>query len=228
MRSLLLASALVSVGLTSTALAHFRLNEPASSGVQDATLGDPQKTAPCGGGAATNAVTNYMPGQMITITVDETVNHPGHYRVALAQDEASLPAPPPVTAGATACGSAPIAATPTMPLLADGLFVNLTQADPAASVQVQLPAGMTCENCVLQVLEFMSDHAAPCFYYHCARVNISANAVDGSPPATGDDAGTTGPGNNPTTSGGCSTGGGAGLLVGFALLGLVIKRRRRA
>jgi hypothetical protein len=105
------------------------------------------------------------------------------------------------------------------------LFVNLTQTDPAASVQIQLPAGMTCENCVLQVLEFMSDHAAPCFYYHCAKVNISANAVDGPPPATGPDA-PPGTNPNPSTSGGCSTGGGAGLFVGFALLGLVTKRRR--
>jgi uncharacterized protein (TIGR03382 family) len=223
MRSLLVASALVC--LTTPALAHFKLNQPLSSTVQAAN-GDPQKTAPCGGGTATTDVTNYTPGQTITIEVDETIDHPGHYRVAIAQDEASLPAPPPVTVGATACGSVPIQATPTMPILADGLFVDLTAPQAAATAQIQLPAGMTCENCVMQVIEFMSDHAAPCFYYHCAKVNISnAPVVDGAP-ASNDDAGTTGPGNNPTTTGGCSTGGGAGLLVGFALLGLVIKRRR--
>jgi uncharacterized protein (TIGR03382 family) len=224
MRSLL--SALALVCLTTPALAHFKLNAPLSSTVQ-ATNGDPQKTAPCGGGTATTDVTNYLPGQTITIDVDETIDHPGHYRVALAQSEALLPAPPPVTAGATACGSAPIDAAPVMPILADGLFVNLTAAQGADTAQITLPAGMTCENCVMQVIEFMSDHAAPCFYYHCAKVNISnAIPVDGAP-ASNEDAGTTGPGNNnPTTTGGCSTGGGAGLLVGFALLGLVIKRRR--
>jgi hypothetical protein len=66
----------------------------------------------------------------------------------------------------------PIAATPTMPILADGLFTTLTAAQGEAVQQIQLPAGYECTNCVVQVLEFMSNHAAPCFYYHCAAVTI--------------------------------------------------------
>jgi uncharacterized protein (TIGR03382 family) len=227
MRSVLLAAAFsfISVGV---AHAHFKLNEPASSGAQTAQ-GDPQKTPPCGGGAPTNMVTTYTPGGMLTLKVDETIDHPGHYRVAIAQTEAGLP-PLPVVTGAN-CGAAAIAANPVMPVLADGLFTNLTAAGGEAMQQIQLPAGFECTNCVLQVLEFMSAHAEPCFYYHCATVTISNSAPPadaGVNPTPDADTGS-GSGSNHQRgeiSGGCSTGNATGLL---ALLGLVgLRRRRRA
>jgi hypothetical protein len=58
----------------------------------------------------------------MTVTITETIAHPGHYRVAIAQDEAGLPAEPIVTAGTTQCGSAPIDPNPSLPVLADGVF----------------------------------------------------------------------------------------------------------
>jgi uncharacterized protein (TIGR03382 family) len=229
-RTLVLAT-LGLAGLTSTAPAHFDLTAPKAD-----RTGDPAgKAPPCGDtGTPTGAVTNYMPGQTITITVDETISHPGHYRVALAQNMAALPPEPLVTAGATPCGSAPIAANPTFPVLADGLFTNLVRGP--ASAQVQLPAGMTCTNCVLQVIQFMSDHAlnvpGGCYYHHCAIVNISATAPDAgaaAPPdagVTGGDAGTN-PGG--ATSGGCAAGHSVGGLsiVGMLAVLLVTRRRRR-
>src|SRR5438552_1271044 len=92
------------------ARAHFTLNAPPSWAAQDA-LGGPQKSAPCGQAdpgqapVASGIVTKFHPGQTITVTIDEKIFHPGHYRVALAADQNSLPADPPVTAGATPCGS---------------------------------------------------------------------------------------------------------------------------
>jgi uncharacterized protein (TIGR03382 family) len=226
MRSALFVAAfsfLLPVGVAS---AHFKLTDPAANLVQTEPNGDPQKTAPCGGvGTATNAVTNYASGGMMTLTVDETIDHPGHYRVAIAQTEAMLPPPPTPAAN---CASAPIATNPTLPILADGLFATLTGAQGPATAQVQLPAGFECQNCVVQVIEFMSNPGASCFYYHCANVNITANAPQ--PDAgmvTDPDAGTGGSGSgsgNPEISGGCSTGNATGLL---ALLGLVGLRRRR-
>jgi uncharacterized protein (TIGR03382 family) len=78
----------------------------------------------------------------------------------------------------------------------------------------------------------MSNHAAPCFYYHCATVTISntAPAPDAGMVVTPDaDPGTgsgSGSNNGGEISGGCSTGNATGLL---ALLGLVgLRRRRRA
>jgi hypothetical protein len=155
--------------------AHFALRAPESWRVQDG-LGNPQKTGPCGdeGSAAeTGAITPFSPGETITITLDETIHHPGHYRVALAvNDRSELPAPPPVTPGDTDCGTVPIMMPAVFPVLADGMLEHTTPFSGTQSFQVTLPTDVTCTRCTLQVLEFMSDHGAPCFYHHCADVSI--------------------------------------------------------
>src|SRR5678810_799 len=101
--------------------AHFVLTTPASWMSQD-SLGSPQKTGPCGnesGGTATGAVTAFHPGDTITITLNETVFHPGHYRVALGMSgQSDIPAEPSVTAGSTACGSVPVQSPAMFPVLA--------------------------------------------------------------------------------------------------------------
>ena len=232
MRTLIIASLLVFV--PSLARAHFRLEAPTSYVVLD-TGGNPQKTAPCGpavGDTVTpsNAVTTVQTGSVLTVTINETTFHSGHYRIALAQDQASLPAEPTVT-GAN-CGAAAIEQNPTLPILADGQLVHSTQFTGPQTMQVQLPAGMECTNCVVQVLEFMSNHGAPCFYHHCATVTISNAAplpdAGVTPPAeAGPDGG--GAGGGDATGGCCSTSGGTpagsiGLGLGLAL---VWRRRRR-
>lgn len=236
-RRLVFASALL---VASPAYAHFKLNQPANWSAQSSD-GSPQKTAPCGNeGAAADAgmVTEYKVGSMITIAVDETVPHPGHYRVSIAADQASLPADPDgdVKADMTSqCGSLAISASPAMPLIGDGLIAHTNNRTGPQTMQVKLPDGMLCDKCVLQVVEFMSNHGAPCFYHHCANIKISATGpVGGNPgsgsaptsdPPTGDDAPPAG-----GTSGGCAVGGsdvaGAALLA--LAVGLIGARRRRA
>jgi hypothetical protein len=82
--------------------AHFRLLEPQSWLVEN-DLGDPQKLGPCGGtsanaGTPTNLINKAVGGQMLHIKVQETVFHPGHYRIALAvNSRAELPPDPEVT-----------------------------------------------------------------------------------------------------------------------------------
>src|SRR3954464_14246403 len=68
--------------------AHFKLIEPASWLVED-DRGDPQKAGPCGGsntdwGKPSYAVTKAVGGGKLHLKVQETIYHPGHYRVALA------------------------------------------------------------------------------------------------------------------------------------------------
>src|SRR6185312_12343307 len=169
------------------AYAHFKLDSPASRSVQDA-LGGPQKSSPCGLSDATqgsddstptNVIVGLKAGSTFTVSITETITHPGHYRVALAQDMASLPPEPTVTPGTGfACGSVPIDANPQLPVLADGLFDHTKSFNSVPqTAQVQLPAGMTCHNCVLQVIEFMGDHGlnnpGGCFYHHCSIVDIT-------------------------------------------------------
>ena len=188
-----------------SAEAHFILEAPASATEQN-DLGDPQKAPPCGDdGTAvyTGEVTTYQPGETITITIDERVYHPGHYRVALALDDPSqLPDPPEGTPGATPCGSAPIDPAPTFPVLADGMLVHTSPFDGAQSFDITLPDDVTCEGCTLQVIQFMSDHAlnvpGGCYYHHCATIAIEGDPA-GATSASDDGSETSG--DTPTTDG---------------------------
>jgi hypothetical protein len=209
------AAALLALTASGRAGAHFVLAEPACWMSQD-SLGLPQKLGPCGdegGGTATNVVTAFQAGQTITVTINEVVFHPGHYRIALAVNHRSeLPPEPPVTVGATPCGSAPVQSPPVFPVLADGVFEHTSPFSGPQSIQLTLPSNVTCTKCTLQVIEFMSDHAlnnpGGCFYHHCADLSIQSTPVagdGGAPPA------------HPGSSG-CSLGPGSPALPGLALL----------
>src|SRR5262249_1447752 len=47
-----------------------------------------------------------------------------------------------------------------------------------------LPADVTCTQCTLQVLEYMSHHPAPCFYHHCADIAIQEEVAPPTPTPT--------------------------------------------
>jgi MYXO-CTERM domain-containing protein len=168
---------------------------------------------------------------MLTLTVEETVTHGGHYYVAIAQNAAMLPPAPGGTDPVNCNGLAPTM-NPQLPILADGLFPQITPASGPQTVQVQLPAGMECPNCVVQVVQYMTNHAQPCFYYHCANVHVS-NTQPMPPDAgvmPGQEAGPgPGPGPDETTAGCCSAQGGRAnsLLLALAVGLLVFRRRRR-
>lgn len=236
------------------ARAHFILEEPASWSSQDA-LGSPQKLGPCGdepGGTPTGEVTTFQQGRTITVTIRETIFHPGHYRIALAVgDRSELPPEPIVTAAATPCGSAAIQDPPVFPVLADGVLAHTAPFSGPQSVQVTLPPDVTCTHCTLQVIEFMSDHGlnnpGGCFYHHCADVAITATSQDGgsgddasaedassesdAAPATDTSGDAAAAGASPASEGGCNASGapGAGGGAWALLLGLAaLARRRRA
>lgn len=159
--------------------AHFILTTPPANLEQDA-LGDPQKVPPCGGGGTeTGIITPYQAGDTVTITISETIFHPGHFRVALAlNDMNELPPEPEVTPGNTACGTVEIMDPPVFPVLADGQLVHTDQLPDGSTFDVTLPDDVECEACTLQVLMFMQEHGAPCFYHHCATISISPGAAE--------------------------------------------------
>jgi len=159
------------------------------------------KAGPCGAAGSTRGtdVTTFAPGETITVEWDETVDHPGHYRIAFDQDgDDDFPNP-----------SQPTDAFPTT--LADQIP---DKAGGHYTLDVALP-DVTCTNCTLQLIQIMTTSVPyDSFYFQCADL-----VLDGT--TGGDD---TGGG----ASGGCSTGGrggpGALLLVAAALL----STRRRA
>jgi hypothetical protein len=187
-RFLLMAAVLVLNA--QSASAHFKLLEPASWLIES-DRGDPQKSGPCGGsntdwGKPSYVITKAVGGQKLHIKIQETVYHPGHFRVALAVNSPTeLPPDPQVTTRDTEKGplsvSAVIQNPPQIPVLADGLFARNTR--PAAPMDfletdVQLP-NINCKKCTLQVVQFMAEHAfnnpGGYTYHHCAVLEITAD-----------------------------------------------------
>jgi hypothetical protein len=148
------------------------------------SLGLPQKLGPCGneaGGTPTGAITTFAPGATITVTINEVIFHPGHYRAALAvNSQSELPAEPVVTPDTTPCGTAAIESPAVYPVLGDGLLTHTTAFTAPQSFQITLPTNVTCTNCTLQIIEFMAEHGlnnpGGCFYHHCANIAILPDA----------------------------------------------------
>jgi hypothetical protein len=173
-----------------SAWAHFRLLEPASWLVEN-NLGDPQKAGPCGGtnadwGKPSYIVTKAKGGEKIHIKVQETVYHPGHYRVALAVNSPTeLPPDPETTTRQGERGPVSVSAViqnpPQVPVLADGLFVHSTRPAgqaPPFETDVLLP-NINCKKCTLQIVQFMAEHGlnnpGGYSYHHCANIQITAD-----------------------------------------------------
>ena len=192
-KALLVAAAIACLG--GVVDAHFALISPAASMVQN-RLGDPQKIGPCGGvsanpgrgtpanpGVPSGAVTNVKGGTSLHLLVNETIFHPGHYRVALARTAAELPKDPVVTTKQTEQGvrseSAEIQNPPVAPILADGLFVHTERPTANWEADIEIP-NVTCMGCVMQVIQVMFNHPGVAVdggfsYHHCAVLNITAD-----------------------------------------------------
>jgi len=182
-------SAVLVAAVPAVTHAHFKLMEPASWIVED-DRGDPQKGFPCGGsntdaGKPSYAVTQAVGGSKLHLKVQETIYHPGHYRIALAVNSLSeLPVDPKATTEAGANGqprslSGEIMNPVAMPVLADGLFPHQANTDAALETDVQLP-NISCKKCTLQVVQFMEQHGANnpgnYTYHHCATIAITADS----------------------------------------------------
>ena len=209
-----LAALLVLATMAPFTNAHFKLLEPTSA-IVERDNGDPQKMAPCGGNSAnaargtaadlgtpSNIVTKVRGGTKMHLKVQETVYHPGHYRVALAVNSRSeLPKDPEVTTVDSARGpqsvSAVIQNPVRPPLLADGLWAHSTRptgALPPWETDIDIP-NINCEKCTLQIIQFMAEHGlnrdGDYSYHHCADLQITADPAKpldtrwAAPPARG-------------------------------------------
>ncbi|MEO8698850.1 MAG: SCE4755 family polysaccharide monooxygenase-like protein [Kofleriaceae bacterium] len=176
-----------------TAHAHIAMTSPKPRGAD-------QKAGPCGksGSARGSNVTMFAPGETITVEWDETVDHPGHFRIAFDDDGDDVfvnPNNPDDNFAFTL-----------MEPISDKSGGHYTQ-------QVTMPT-TPCTNCTLQLMQVMTT-AVPynSFYYQCADIQIGGDPVDPDPEPS-------------DTEGGCSTGGSSGI-GGLVLVGLALMRRRR-
>ena len=187
------------------------------------------KAGPCGAAGSTRGtnVTTYMAGSTITVKWNETIDHPGHYRISLDMDGQDFVVPP------TANDSTEGMTNVIKDLIPDIQGGTLPRP---YTYELTLP-NMACTNCTIQMIQMMTDKppyttdaASDDIYYQCADITIvTANAPDagvGDMPDAGDGGGSNnGSGQGGELSGGCSTGSGAGALALLALVGL--RRRRR-
>lgn len=183
--------------LSGTASAHVTLTSPPPR-----TLAN--KAGPCGatGSKRGTNVTTFAPGATITVEWDETVDHPGHYRIAFDNDGDDVfvnPNKPDDNFAFTLMDAIP-----------DKVGGHYTQ-------QVTLPTA-PCASCTLQLMQIMTTQVPyNSFYYQCADIAIA----DG-----GDPGGTVDPAPPAASDGGCSTGRGAGGGSLLALAGLLACRTR--
>jgi hypothetical protein len=193
---LLFALAVALVALPAGTYAHFKLLEPASWIMEDAQRGDPQKLGPCGGDPkgqneklVTSTVSKIMGGSKIHLKIQETIYHPGHYRVALAVNSRNELPPDPMTferytdKGVVSVWAA-IQSPPQIPVIVDGLFQHYTRPAQGTTLapwetDVQMP-NISCARCTLQVIQFMAEHGynqpGGYSYHHCADLQITADS----------------------------------------------------
>ncbi|NUP04889.1 MAG: hypothetical protein HOW73_02385 [Polyangiaceae bacterium] len=168
------------------------------------TGNDDAKTPACGctfGGGAIECpadfqITEYMAGETITVTWNETVNHTGEFRIAFV-------AKPPSEVTDADFGASAVKIT-----------VDDQQAGGLVDAEITLP-DTPCEECTIQVRQFMEGAQNP-YYYTCAAVRIldpggdggaGGSSGDGGAPSTGGSGGTTSEGGAPVGSGGSTSNG---------------------
>jgi hypothetical protein len=97
-------------------------------------------------------------GSKLKIVVNETVFHPGHFRISLSRKRNTLPLDPSVSMHETERGlrsqSAFIMTTPMPPIIVDGLWPHTEKPAANWETEITLP-NITCEGCQLQVIQVM-------------------------------------------------------------------------
>jgi hypothetical protein len=188
-RRMVLSTACLIFGLSSTMEAHFKLLSPAPWIQESDDFGDPQWSFPCGGtltdpGVPTGIVTKLQGGEKLHLRIREMAFHPGFYRVSLAvlSRHELPPDPEPVNRIGSDGRQHSVAGTvlypPQPPVLADGLFMHDKPFDKDQEADITIP-NIECAKCTLQVIEFMADHVrnpdGDYTYHHCAELQIRAN-----------------------------------------------------
>jgi MYXO-CTERM domain-containing protein len=177
-------------------LAHIDLLEPEARAHGTAARNDPDvdansnlKSGPCGQvtSGRTDRVATYAPGQLITVRVREENAHVSYLRVSIDLDGEDFPLRTQFPGGPE---TQEVAEAAEAALGADGLLAVVREDNDTLGfvheIDVTLPDA-TCNNCTLQVLQYMYDDPSAPYYFQCADLVIAeADAADaGGVPVTG-------------------------------------------
>lgn len=164
-------------------------------------------------------MTTYAPGQKVDIKIKEYVDHPGYFAVAFDPDgDDSFPFPRANMDKVNANTDDPKALFPVDGTTILGLRTDKDKncatenADKTCTISITIP-NMTCQNCTLQVTQFMydklGDNADNEYYYQCADIKIEGGGGAGGAGAGGSGGAATG-GSGGAATGGNATGGASG------------------
>jgi MYXO-CTERM domain-containing protein len=153
---------------TGTASAHIKLRSPTPRDPNN-----PLKSAPCGPAASTrgSSMTMLTSGQKLTVSWDETIQHPGHYRIAFDSDGQDFPDPMSFTDIAMPNKDLGNGVT----ILLDGIMdkAGAGIGNTPYTAEVTLP-DIECTNCTLQLIQVMTDKApygnGDDIYHECANL----------------------------------------------------------
>jgi uncharacterized protein (TIGR03382 family) len=171
--------------------AHIQLTSPLPRTLQ-------QKAGPCGDATTPRSQnpTVLEPGATITVTWNETINHPGHFRISFDADGQDFTVP-------LDFDDTTQSENVLVDLIADANGGSYTQ-------EITLP-NVECESCTLQLIQMMTDKApygdGNDIYFQCADVALRTG---GGPAPVGPDAGTGGGGGGDDDDTGDGSGGGGG------------------
>jgi MYXO-CTERM domain-containing protein len=203
MRRLLLGSLTLAVAMSTVAVthAHIQIMYPEQRRTE-------QKAGPCGiaNDARGDKITYLEPGSQITVQWDETVEHPGHFRIMFNEDGFDFPTPAGFDDVCT-----PGNVTDGVHCLADP--ITDMPGQPNYTFDVTLP-DVECDNCTLQLIQMMTDKPpygdGNDIYYQCADMVLSEGAGGGSGTSSSTGTGTTTTTNTNPGAGGSGAGSGAG------------------
>lgn len=195
-----------------------------------------QKIGPCGASNSVRSqnVCTYRPGATIEVSWDETIDHPGHFRIGFDPDGSDDFVDPD--------GYDDVDGGPGV--LVDNIGDRAVRGGDSTYTQTITLPNMECDNCTLQLIQVMTDKPpygdGNDIYYQCADLVLS-NAAPADPAEScaggGDDGGDDDGGNDDGSGGGgdegasgcAATGSPAGGLPVWmlALLVAVLLRARR-
>ncbi len=192
--SLLALATIATATLASQAHAHINMVGDIKARTDQGGLDEQQKNVPCDGARGDGPVYTFQPGTIITLALDEVVQHPGYYRVAFDKDGDDFKDPQSIKpverllrlcpmdgdAGVDQCGEPDFCNTPEV--LYDNLNPHLAVgiiAGARTSWNIKLP-DVECDNCTLQVIQVMMDDGAHGPY--CALDDKVCRAKDNSAP----------------------------------------------
>ena len=176
-RIALVGSCLVALS-GSVARAHVCMDAPVSRVGEGCTFASPQKVGPCGVNERGSHVTTFRPGEAISVALNETIDHPSHFRIAFNPDGDDFEDP---TSVDDKRGGHPY-------VLLDGI---VDEDGAKQTIDVTLP-DVTCDRCTLQLIQVMYDKGGNGFggndgvapnnddiYYACADLVLARAASSG-------------------------------------------------